>query len=34
MYNIMGIFKVDIPLCDSMITTQIITVNATKFGVH
>ena len=31
MYNIIGIFKVDIPLCDSVITIQIITVNTTKF---
>ena len=31
MYNIIGIFKVDIPLCDSMINIQIITINTTKF---
>jgi hypothetical protein len=31
MYNIIGIFKVDIPLCDSMITIQVITINTTKF---
>jgi len=30
MYNITGILKVDIPLCDSMINIQITIVNTTK----